>query len=358
MTNLQPFRVSNDALDDPAELRRRIADEGYLFLRKLQDPDKLWQLRLDVLEVIKAGGWIKPGTALADGRVDPARACTEGERAYADVYRNVQKLRSMHAAGHWPGVVDLIGELVEGPVLPHPMKIVRLWFPQYTEHTTPFHQDFVHFQSNLDVLTVWTPLGDCPLELGPLAVVEGSHKVGRVLEHHFSLGAGGQKVTKPEERGIPRCSDFEIGDTLIFGCLMVHGALPNETPDQVRASLDNRYQSRGLPVSEHQLNPHLVEDLAWEELYADWPDPDDELKYYWKPFAFDVIPKDTGFGERAWAQALELAGHGDEAAILALQRAVANETGTAPATEPATEPATAARRVLAEAGIPVAAPAR
>ena len=26
-----PFRVSNDALDDPAELRRRIDEEGYLF---------------------------------------------------------------------------------------------------------------------------------------------------------------------------------------------------------------------------------------------------------------------------------------------------------------------------------------
>ena len=51
--------------------------------------------------------------------------------------------------------------------MPHPMKITRLWFPQYTDHTTPFHQDFVHFQSNLEVITVWTPVGDCPMELGP-----------------------------------------------------------------------------------------------------------------------------------------------------------------------------------------------
>ena len=100
--NPQPFRVSNDALDDPVELRRRFADEGYLFLRKFQDPDKLWQLRLDILEVIADGGWIKPGTELADGRVDPAKACTEGNQEYTDVYYNVQKLRSMHAAGTGP----------------------------------------------------------------------------------------------------------------------------------------------------------------------------------------------------------------------------------------------------------------
>ena len=341
--DLQPFRVSNDALGDPAELRRRFTDEGYLFLRKFQSPDLLWQLRLDILEVIEAGGWIKPGTELADGRVDPAKACTEGNQEYTDVYYNVQKLRSMHAAGHWPEVVGIVGDIVDGPVMPHPMKITRLWFPQYTDHTTPFHQDFVHFQSNLEVVTVWTPVGDCPMELGPLAVVEGSHKVGKVVNHHFSLGAGGQKVTRPEERGIPRCSDFEIGDTLIFGCLMVHGALPNVTEDRLRVSLDNRYQLEGLPVSENQLGTHLgAERLTWEMVYEDWPDPD-PLKYYWKHSKFDVIKQDTGFGERAFAEALELAGEGDEHAIFMLKRVVANN--------PRTEAVEKAKQKLAEIGV-------
>ena len=38
---IREFRVSNDAFDDPAELQRRLADEGYLFFRKLQNPDKM-----------------------------------------------------------------------------------------------------------------------------------------------------------------------------------------------------------------------------------------------------------------------------------------------------------------------------
>ena len=322
--NLQPFRVSNDALADPAELRRRFEDEGYLFLRKFQDPDKLRQLRLDILETLqRAGDWIVPGSRLEEGRVDPDKAVTEGNREYSEVYAQVQKLRSMHASGHWPEVVDVVGQIIDGPVMPHPMKITRLWFPKYTEHTTPFHQDFVHFQSNLEVISVWTPVGDCPLELGPLAVVEGSHKVGRVVDHHFSLGAGGQKVADPEQRGIPRCSDFEIGDTLIFGCLMVHGALPNLTEDRLRVSLDNRYQLDGLPVSENQLKPHLVDILTWEQVYEDWPE-DDPLKYYWRSSQFEVIEQDTRFGEVAFAEALELAEQGDEHALIALKRAVAN----------------------------------
>ena len=320
--NLQPFRVSNDALDEPAELRRRMEDEGYLFLRKFQDPDKLWDLRLKILARIQAASdWMVPGRKLSEGKVDPTKACTEPDREYQDVYHEVYKLQAFHEIAHCSEVVSLIGQLVEGPVFPHPHVIARLWFPHYTQHTTPFHQDFVHFQSNLEMITVWTPLSDCPIELGPLAVVEGSHKVGEVVDHHFSLGAGGQKVSAPESRGIPRCNDFELGDTLIFGCLMVHGALPNKTEDQLRISLDNRYMKRGLPISEHMLTPHLnAGRLTWEKVYEDWSE-DHELRYFWEKEEFETIPQDTSFGQKAFEEALDLAGAGHQDAIYALQRA-------------------------------------
>ena len=51
----------------------------------------------------------------------------------------------------------------------------------------------------------WSPVGECPIELGPLAVLPGSHKIGRVREHHFSLGAGGQALNSFAfpDRGVP-----------------------------------------------------------------------------------------------------------------------------------------------------------
>ena len=88
------FRVSNDALDDPAELRRRLDDEGYIFIRNLQDPDKLWSLRLDMLEVLRDAGWLVDGTELMDGIADTSRKCTEGDPEYADVYHTMYKLES------------------------------------------------------------------------------------------------------------------------------------------------------------------------------------------------------------------------------------------------------------------------
>lgn len=320
--NFHPFRVSNDALDEPIELRRRMENEGYLFLRKFQDPGKLRDLRLKILERINsASDWMLPNTKFSEGKVDPTKACTEPDREYQDVYHEVYKLQPFHEIAHSSKVVSLIGNLVEAQVFPHPQVITRLWFPNYSKHTTPFHQDFVHFQSNLQMFTVWTPLSDCPIELGPLAVVEGSHRVGEVVDHHFSLGAGGQKVSGPESRGIPRCNDFELGDTLIFGCLMVHGALPNITEDQLRISLDNRYTRKGLPISEHMLTPHLnAGRLTWEKVYAGWPE-DHKLRYFWEKEEFETIPQDVSFAQKAFEEALDLAGKGDKDAIYALQRA-------------------------------------
>ena len=325
----QPFRVSNEALDAPTELRQRLEDDGYLFLRDFQNADALRDLRLQILQRIDhCSDWILPGSDLTDGRVDASKACTEPHNEYRDVYREMYMLRGVHAIPHDAGLLAMLDGVIDGRTMPHPQKIVRLWFPHYTQHTTPFHQDFVHFQSNLEVLTVWTPLSDCPMELGPLGLIEGSHKVGKVVDHHFSLGAGGQKVDAPESRGIARCNDFELGDTLIFGCLMVHGALPNLTEDQLRVSLDNRYHQAGLPISENMLLPHLRAHQSWDTVYEDWP-ADDPLRYYWEQEQFQRVPTDTSFGQRVFEQALQLAESGNPHALEAV-RSAALTPGDAP----------------------------
>ena len=59
---IREFRVSNDAFDDPAELQRRLADEGYLFFRRLQDPDKMRELRRVMMTKIQEVGWLLPDT--------------------------------------------------------------------------------------------------------------------------------------------------------------------------------------------------------------------------------------------------------------------------------------------------------
>ena len=339
---LKELKVSNDAMDDPQELRRRIEDEGYLFFKRLQDPDKLWNLRGQIMDVIREGGWLVPGTDPIDGIADPSKACTEGDIGYTDVYHEVYKLQAFHQSGHWHEVLDVLEKLTDKPVLPHPQKIARLWFPQYTDHTTPIHQDFVHFQGNFETFTCWAPVGNCPIELGGLALLPGSHKVNHVMDHHFSLGAGALQIHSDDIDGEWHTTNYEIGDTLIFLALTVHQALPNLTEDRLRISLDNRYQTIGDPICDEVIRPHLwrFSELSWDEIYQDWES--DDLKYYWRDVVdtpeTPVIPKDLGYSEHGFAEALSLARSGDTKAIIHLERVIKND--------PASEGARAAREAI------------
>jgi ectoine hydroxylase-related dioxygenase (phytanoyl-CoA dioxygenase family) len=319
---VQPFIESNDALEDTAELRRRLVDDGYLFVRRLVDPDLLADLRRDMLEVCRAGAWLVAGTPLLDGVADVSQKCAEGDPEYHAVYRNIQRLEAFHRAGHAPAVLDLMQRITGDTVLPHPAKVARLWFPQNTQHTTPAHQDHVHFQGAYETYTCWTPVGDCPLELGGLAVLAGSHRTGTVYEHHFSLGAGGLTLGADQLAGTWLSADYAMGDALIFPSLTIHQALPNLTPDRLRVSLDNRYQGLSQPIAEHELQPHLSRGSGqtWKDIYAGWRTTD--LQYYWRELPLRIVPTDTRQQERGFREAVARARAGDEYARPLLERII------------------------------------
>ena len=340
---IKEMRASNDAMNDPQELQRRIADEGYLFFKQLMNPDRVRALRREMMSVIQSVGWLVADTDPMDGIADISMRYTEGDNEYSDGYAEVYKLESFHRAAHWPEVTNRVEKIAGSPIMPFPQKIARIWFPKYTEHTTPTHQDFVHFQGSFNALTCWSPVGDCPIELGGLAVVPRSHKVGRVLEHHFSLGAGGLIVDETAHEDVDPVwysTDYEMGDALFFPALTIHKALPNYTEDRLRLSLDNRYHIVGDTIAEHMLEPHGPSQLQWDDIYPHWES--DDLKYYWKNVDNQVVAKDMSYGEKRLAEAVEMARTGNEQAIYSLQRMVKNDPDS---------PHTEARAVLAELGL-------
>ena len=322
---IKELRVSNDAMNDPAELQRRIADEGYLFFKGLMDADKLRDLRREMMSAIQRAGWLIADTDPLDGIADINMRYTEGDNEYTTGYAQVYKLENFHRSAHWTEVTDMVASILGGPIMPHPQKVARIWFPKYTEHTTPTHQDYVHFQGSWNTLTCWAPVGDCPLELGGLAVIPESHKVDRILEHHFSLGAGGLIVDETEHDDVDpvwHSTDYEMGDALFFPALTIHKALPNYTEDRLRLSLDNRYLKVGEEIAEHMLEPHGPSKLSWDEIYPHWQH--DDLKYYWTNYDNPVVERDLSFSQRGFAEALDMARGGDQDAIYMLQRAVKN----------------------------------
>src|SRR5262245_22704128 len=61
------FHASNDALNHPPELRRRLGENSYLFFRGLLAGAKLVRVRRDILKLCEEHGWLKTDTPVLEG---------------------------------------------------------------------------------------------------------------------------------------------------------------------------------------------------------------------------------------------------------------------------------------------------
>ena len=120
----------------------------------------------------------------------------------------------------------MMQQVIGGPVLPHPQKIARLWFPQYAEHTTPSTRTSCTSRAPIRPIPAGLR-GRLPSGTGGTGAAAGSHKIDAVHDHHFSLGAGSLAIDTEQLEGQWVTTDYGIGDTLIFHSLTVHQALPN-----------------------------------------------------------------------------------------------------------------------------------
>ncbi|MSR84014.1 MAG: phytanoil-CoA alpha hydroxylase [Candidatus Latescibacteria bacterium] len=315
---MQPFLDSTDALDNGAELRRRMQQDGYLFIRGLVPASALEALRLHMLERARASGWVQEGTPLPDAIADLRGFSLEPEPAYMNVYHTMYVSPEFHALQHHPHLLQFFAHLLNGPVLPHPRLIGRIIFPQKEVFTSPAHQDFIPIQGTPDTYTAWIPLAALPPEMGGLEVAEGSHQQG-VYEFQPALGAGGLEITEPFE-GKWRGGPFAQGDALFFHSLTPHRGAPNSS-QSLRLSLDARYQHADQPIAPGSLQPHNPSS-TWEEIYSDWPASADWLKYYWKQWDLDIKPYDNRYHDQRDQLAIELGQQGDVRAYSTLQRIV------------------------------------
>ncbi|MCY4404327.1 MAG: phytanoyl-CoA dioxygenase family protein [Candidatus Poribacteria bacterium] len=287
MTRIEPFTESNEFLSQPDKLREQARQDGYLFFRKLIDTDSIQQLRQNFLEICHRHGWAQGGETLMDG-IRIGGPFMEGDDGYWPVLDEFQSLESFHAFAHHPAILDMCDKLFGEKTLVHPRNIGRIMFPENTKFTTPAHQDFIHIRGTEETYTAWIPLGDCPKYLGGLTVLSGSHRSG-VYPVKPAFGAGGVGIdTDPlEADGMHWVSgDYEIGDALFFHSHAVHKALPNQTPDRIRLSVDYRYQGSSQPVTEGSLLPHFNR-MPWEQIYKEWNTND--YQYYWKSFDLNMV---------------------------------------------------------------------
>jgi ectoine hydroxylase-related dioxygenase (phytanoyl-CoA dioxygenase family) len=90
------------------------------------------------------------------------------------------------------------------------------------------------------------------------------------------------------------------GDLLLFNSLTVHEAAPN-TSNQMRISLDCRFQSYQRPIHPGALVFAGSGRRSWEKTYANWAS--DELKYYWRQLPLQLKPSKLELVELAQTSA-------------------------------------------------------
>ncbi|MGE3928470.1 MAG: phytanoyl-CoA dioxygenase family protein, partial [Lautropia sp.] len=134
---------------------------------------------------------------------------------------------------------------------------------------TGLHFDYPFFTRLHDrVCTVWTPIGDVPVEDGPLVVVEGSHRYRDLIEPMIGFDVatdssrkadlGTDAIAFARARGTRLLTrNFAAGDVAIFGMYTAHGSLDNHSAiGRVRLSTDLRWQPAALPIDERYFGPH------------------------------------------------------------------------------------------------------
>ena len=273
----------------PDALRRRLAEDGYLFLPALLPAEAIAGVHAEFAGTLRAAGWLDAGAGDRPGPefgVDGGRVAA-GER---EVVRQLYRGEAFHALGHHPSLRALMEAVLDSEdVLVHPRPGCRVVFPPSPSPLstpTPAHQDHLGMQGSIQTYTAWMPLAECGREMGPLAVAEGSHH-GGLRPYRPQPGSRVAGCDQDELEGTWTSADFAPGDVLVFTSLTVHRALVNRSAS-LRLSADCRFQRSTDPVCEVSLRE--IGDLGFDDIYSAWQR--DELKYYWRAMELSVVPFD------------------------------------------------------------------
>jgi len=275
---MKPFHDIHARDLTSSTLRDEIDSKGYALIRDALPLKTVSALLAEVIQVLDAEGWLLPQHVAMERIANADAACGDPDPAFKRVYQEIFNLELFHALPHQPSLQRVMKMLVGDQLLTHPKPIGRLIFPHCERLVVHAHQDYQFMGGDTEFYTAWIPLHDCPTNVGPLRILEGSHRFG--IQSHEKENLHVPEIPAGAELGEGWVGgQVNAGDVLIFHSLTVHAASPNLS-NQLRLSLDCRFQD-----SRRAFNPANVvfageSGKSWEKTYARWGS--DDLKYYWE----------------------------------------------------------------------------
>lgn len=270
-----------------AVLPKRLAEDGFLFLRGFFPRADVLQARQVVTDRLMQRGFLNPAFPAQDAVAAPRLKIVNSQSAFRPPTDHApepiktyqaddltRENRPLHALLYGERLLNFFQKLLGGPVRHYNYTWFRMVSPGFG---TPPHCDIVYMGRGTDqVFTTWMPLGDTPLKIGGLMVLEGSHRQADRLAKYLSrdvdeyctngryaaeIEAGKRlfewdgtlshnPVTLREKLGGRwLTTEYRAGDILIFTMKTIHASLDNQS-DRIRLSSDSRYQLASEPIDE------------------------------------------------------------------------------------------------------------
>jgi len=283
---MKPFHEIAISEVGPHSIREELRERGYALIRGLIPACDVRRVLGEVAKVLSDAGWLLRGHDPLERIADSTAACGDPDPAFKQTYREIFNLESLHALPHHPTLKRVMKMLVGEQVLIHPKPIGRLIFPNCENLTVHAHQDYRFMNGDPECFTVWIALHDCPIDVGPLQILEGSHLLG-VINHQDENLHVPEIPTEVVAEGDWVGGQINAGDVLIFHSLTVHAASPNRS-DRLRVSLDCRFQNCSRAIHPGNLAFAGESGKSWEATYSQWES--DDLKYYWKELPLNFQP--------------------------------------------------------------------
>ena len=258
------FRDSSTVAGDGVELARRLAADGYVFLRGALDVGEVRAARIEVFERLVQVGEIRPPAVEGIATGESRRAESVGD--LGTFWKSVSEGPVLRRVTHGARLRSLLARIAGAPVRAHDYLFLRA---APGGRTTGLHFDYPFFTRATErVYTTWVPFGDVPATDGPLVIVEGSHRFADLHD-----GLRGFDVVYDTSRKAQVAADFaafvesrdcrlltadfRAGDVCVFGMLTLHGSLDNHSPlGRVRLSCDVRYQPAAEPIDPRYFGPN------------------------------------------------------------------------------------------------------
>lgn len=261
-------------LDDAGALRRKMEEDGYLFLPGYLNRDGVLAARAEITAELEACGWLDPNYP----REQLIAGTQNITRTNPDLAAKSKALKQVLYSGP---MMEFYARFFDGEVRHFDYTWLRTVGPG---QASPPHMDIVYMgRGTHNLLTAWTPLNDIPISVGGLIVLEQSHRHERINNNYGSKDVDAYCTNERNERqsqtgsnvqshgwlsknpvklrerlgGRWLTAQYRAGDLLTFTMNTIHGSIDNASR-QIRLSSDSRYQLASEAVDERWIGENPV----------------------------------------------------------------------------------------------------